>query len=48
MTRQTPILDRAKAWQYIKGNITCMWTQPENGKYYNDRNSNESLKNNYY
>ncbi|XP_052083536.1 uncharacterized protein LOC127720827 [Mytilus californianus] len=32
MTRQTPILDRAKAWQYIKGNITCMWTQPENGR----------------
>ncbi|CAG2209692.1 unnamed protein product [Mytilus edulis] len=30
MTRKIPMLDRAKAWQYIKGNITCMWTQPEN------------------
>ncbi|XP_076086969.1 uncharacterized protein LOC143057543 [Mytilus galloprovincialis] len=32
MTRKIPMLDRAKAWQYIKGNITCMWTQPENGR----------------
>ncbi|VDH91582.1 Hypothetical predicted protein [Mytilus galloprovincialis] len=32
MTRKMPMLDRAKAWQYIKGNITCMWTQPENGR----------------
>ncbi|VDI24688.1 Hypothetical predicted protein, partial [Mytilus galloprovincialis] len=32
ITRKTPILDRATAWQYIKGNITCMWTQPQNGR----------------
>ncbi|XP_063397426.1 uncharacterized protein LOC134681722 [Mytilus trossulus] len=32
MEKKVAILDRAKAWQYIKGNITCMWTQPENGR----------------
>ena len=32
MERKKPSVDRTKAWDHIKGNITCMRTQPQNGK----------------